>query len=96
MADIRLNLDDLQKLWSDLSRVCDQFGQTDGVGVDLIDAVGHDGLADRLEDFGSSWDERREDMVDDLDTVWRGVRLVEQGFRELDAELGDSLEGAVS
>lgn len=96
MADVDLNLDDLQNLWLDLSQVCDQFGQTDGVGSDLIDAIGHDGLTDRLEDFGSSWDERREDMVKDLDTVWRGVKQVEQGFREMDKELGQSLDGAVS
>lgn len=92
MADIELDLDDLQALWLDVSRVCDEFGKTDGVGKDLIGALGHDGLTDRVEDFGSSWDERREDMVEDLDTVWRGVRLVEQGFREMDKELGESLE----
>ncbi|TQL66167.1 hypothetical protein FB381_0015 [Nocardioides albertanoniae] len=96
MADIDLNLDDLQTLWFDLSNICDQFGQVDGVGSDLIGAIGHHGLTDRVQDFGSSWDERREDMVEDLDTVWRGVKLVEQGFREMDKQLGQGLDGAVS
>jgi hypothetical protein len=93
VADIDLDLDDLHALWLDVSRVCDEFGRTDGVGKDLIRAIGHDSLTDRVEDFGSSWDERREGMVEDLDTVWRGVRLVEKGFRQMDKELGQSLEG---
>lgn len=91
MADVELDLHELLVLWKALSKVCDRFGYSEGVGSDLIRAVGHDGLTDRLHDFGDSWDERREDMVADLDTVWRGVKLVEEAFTELDRTLAEGL-----
>lgn len=87
MADIELDLGDLHTLWVELSRVHRRFGEADGVGTRLVDAVGHRGLAGRLRDFGSSWDERREDLAEDLDRVWRGIRLVEEVHRELDLTL---------
>jgi hypothetical protein len=93
VADIRLNLDDLQVLWADLARVCRDFGDTHGLGSDLIDSVGHRGLTRRLRKFGSSWDERRKEMIEDLDTVWRGVKLVEEAYRELDITLAQDAPG---
>lgn len=87
MADIELDLGDLHTLWVELSRVHRRFGEAEGVDPRLLDAVGHAGLGGRLRDFGSSWDERREDLGEDLDKVWRGIRLVEEVYRELDLTL---------
>ncbi|WP_454084656.1 hypothetical protein [Georgenia sp. Marseille-Q6866] len=55
---------------------------------EAADAVGHDGLGDRLRSFADSWDGRREEILEDINTLSERCAVIAETFEQLDGELG--------
>lgn len=87
MADLQLDLEQLRQLWEDMSRTARQFGEVNGIGKELPDAVGHGGLNSKLHSFGSSWDEHRKKLIVNLDLLWKGIQVVQETFAEVEMML---------
>lgn len=88
---LRLDLSELEGLYKDLLNVSSSFSDIESVGQNLRDAVGHDGLGERVGQFGSGWDDRRKKIITSLDTIWHAVKAVETTFTDVDGKLANAL-----
>ena len=59
--------------------------------VVVLLAVGHAGLASRVESFASSWDQRRGELSEQLGQVQTHLNTAVEGFRTTDTELAKAL-----
>lgn len=75
----------------DIARIHSEFTGATARADSLSDAVGHAGLAERVEAFASSWDKRRSELAEQLDTVRKHLDTVVEGFRTTDEELAKAL-----
>jgi hypothetical protein len=60
---------------------------------DVAAAVGHPGLAERVREFASNWDQRRSELVEQLATVHGNLVTAADGFEATDTELAIAIEG---
>lgn len=86
----------LDSIETDVGRIKSEFTGATARSERLGDAVGHAGLAARVESFASSWDQRRSELVDQLDTVQTHLETVVEGFRTTDTELAKALTDQAS
>lgn len=91
MSDLLLDLDALDSLYKDLLGVSCTFGRIDWASDAVASAVGHDGLAAKVNEFADSWDDRREKTVESLDALWKQAQSVVDGFREADQAMAEIL-----
>lgn len=80
----------------DVGRIHSEFSGATARAERLGDAVGHAGLAQKVESFASSWDMRRGELVEQLDTVKKHLGTVVEGFRTTDTELAKALTDQAS
>lgn len=92
MADeLKIDLDELERLWKNLLAIDNSFTGLDSVARHLSEAVGHRGLGEAIERFESGWDIQREKIIKTLDTLWQTTSQVEKAFRETEQGLTDVL-----
>ncbi len=75
----------------DVGRIKSEFDGATARSERLGDAVGHAGLASRVESFASSWDQRRGELSEQLGQVQTHLNTAVEGFRTTDAELAKAL-----
>ena len=93
-GDLMLSTDLLLSTAESLAAVREEFATgTMGNSSGLGEAVGHDGLYDRLDSFRSSWEVHRGRMVENIDVLGRTMVTVADAFVELDTQLADGLGG---
>lgn len=91
MADLHLDLQELNQLYQDLIHVRSTFDHAAAVSRLAGEAVGHDGLKDKLHHFESDWDDRRRNISTSLGVVADTVHTISTTFRELDTKLKTAL-----
>ena len=87
MADLRYSLDLLHGLGSELTGLA---GALDGTAQDTswdAEEVGHRSVADALERFAGSWDDRRELLTRSLTEVGEMASASADTFAQVDEEL---------
>ena len=89
-AELRLDLDELEQLKKELVITSIAFGDIHRL-ESFGDAVGHNGLAQRVDEFSSSWDLRRAEIVAALDTLWRAVGQISGTFSDVDGQMAAHL-----
>jgi len=97
VADLQYNVELLDRLGRQLSGLADGLeGTTVGTGWD-DEEIGHRRVADALDDFAGSWDDKRGALTTSLREVGDMATSSAATFREVDdrlaAEIGAILEG---
>ena len=91
MPDLSLNPADVRDLGSHLSSIAAEFRDANTRSDRIAGAVGHSGLEDAVKDFAHEWDETREAMVDDIDTLSKTSIAIADAFEQTDQQLGRAL-----
>jgi len=95
MSDlIRLDLTVVSDAATQARTVKRTFDASDDSAHAAAAACGHDGLADTVERFASTWDDRRRDFADNLEKLAGALGDIEQAFNDLDRSLATSEGGA--
>lgn len=75
----------------DVDRIHSEFTDATARTDRLADAVGHAGLAERVQVFADNWDYRRGELADQLATVRDNLANIIEGFAAVDQELAAAL-----
>lgn len=59
----------------------------------IAEHVGHDGLADRARRFANAWDQRRKELLENIETLRADLATGSEAFETTDGDLAASLEG---
>ncbi len=95
MSDhLRCDLDQLEEAADQLSAIGREFQRAGDNADDARAAVGHAGLAARLDHFAEGWRIRREDLLDDMTHLADLTREAAETYRRVDDELAAALEGS--
>ncbi|MEE6272339.1 hypothetical protein [Georgenia wangjunii] len=95
MPDLRIDLEGLRDLGTDLGVVAREFGEANVSSDAVAEATGHPGLAEAVRSFAHGWDDKREDMVAGIEALGEGARAIADAFTDIDNEYAASLtEGA--
>lgn len=95
MADLQYSLDLLGGLGRDLDGMARSL---DGVAARTNwteQGIGHSRVANALEDFAGSWDDKRERLTTSLRAVGEMATASAQTFQEIDDELAGQIQEAV-
>jgi hypothetical protein len=92
MTDLKLDLDRLRQLNSDLLAVSAEFGSADEFSDSVANATGHDGLHDAVRDFAHKWNKKRPEMKDGVVKLQKKLQAITDGFTQLDAQLAKAME----
>lgn len=93
MDRIRLDVARLHRAGDALNTVKSEFTSATGNANVLAEAVGDDALAQALVEFADTWDDRRADMVANLEVLAQTASGIAQAFGDLDREYAAALEG---
>lgn len=89
VVDIDLLLDTGDQLTS----IVNEFEGADAYAANVADAVGDDTLAGAIRDFSTKWKNRREEMRESIANLAELTKATGEQFRDVDNQLGSSLEG---
>lgn len=84
--------DFLIRLAEDLGAVAREFEQANAGSDQAASAVGHPQLADHVRDFAHNWDDRRQKMLNNIQTLATSAAKVAEGFTQVDTQLGHAVE----
>jgi hypothetical protein len=91
MADlIQLDLTTIGAAAEQARSITRTFDESDDSAQRAAEACGHDELADTVERFASTWDDRRRDFAENLDALARALEGITRAFAELDRSLATS------
>ena len=89
MTDVRMDLAQLESTARMAKGLATTFDQAQDFADDLGGLTGHDGLADKIEDFGDKWDIAREKLRDNLRSQADFMQAIVDTFRDLDKKMGE-------
>ncbi len=89
-GELRIDMDELHGIWSDLLRVSATFDNIEAVSGRIEGAVGHHGLEKRVHEFSSGWNLRRERITKTLDVLWKAMQVIETSFETVDGKLAEA------
>ncbi len=87
MSDVRMDLARLQTAATAARGLAADFDDAESFADDLGGLTGHDGLSDKVSDFGGKWDIAREELRDNLRTQADFIQAIVDTFRDLDAQM---------
>lgn len=93
-GDLLLSTAVLQLIVDDLNVIRSEFDGADDFASDVAEATGDDQLEDEVRNFATSWNDKRSDMVDQVDNLIGQVSAIGEAFMETDSELARALEEA--
>lgn len=94
MADqLKVDMDQLERIRLKLSQVTNLLTGDDTFSAEAAEYVGHAHLAQRIRDFGTSWDDRREKLVLRLDRIEDAVGKIGSSFTNVETELKNAIGG---
>ncbi|WP_223691847.1 hypothetical protein [Leifsonia poae] len=96
MTDLKLDLELLGQLKSDLESIVAEFTGADDFSDAVAEATGHDGLSGHVRDFAHKWNDKRKKMTESVQTLEQSVGAVTDGFTQVDQGLAKALEDAAS
>ncbi|MGJ4844647.1 MULTISPECIES: hypothetical protein [unclassified Leifsonia] len=94
MTDLKLDLELLGQLKSDLEAIVSEFKGADDFSDAVADATGHDGLSGHVRDFAHKWNDKRKKMTESVESLSKSVAGVTDGFTKVDEGLATALEDA--
>lgn len=92
--DIKLDMDDLKALASDLRIVIEEFENANDNADDTADATGERELAGKVRGFASKWKIRRGKMIETIETLQQTIQTITETFEEADQDMARALEEA--
>lgn len=97
MSDaVWINYAILERTGRQLGNIIGELGDAGGLADELRSAIGSPygkgALADRVGDFESRWDDRRNDLIRDIEKIREHVVGVLDGFRDWDAETAAGMD----
>ena len=66
MADLKISTAILERVEADLNVILTAFQDASGIAGDVAEATGNERLYDRVDEFAGSWDDKREEMVEQI------------------------------
>jgi hypothetical protein len=96
MADLRVDLERLREVGTDLGRIGNEFDQANVRSDSLADATGHPGLADAVRSFAHAWDDTRADMLGGIQGMAEAASAIADAFTQTDGDLAAALTEASS
>lgn len=92
MSDqLRIDVGALDALWKDLCRASAVLGSAKYASSTLSEAVGHDDLKRRVEEFSGAWEHTRGTIVESMDAVWRQAKAIHETWVDADQQLAQIL-----
>lgn len=95
MSDVRIDLDELNQVYSKLETITAEFdnasGLADELAADIGAPFGETRLRDKAVDFEERWDNKREKLNESLKKVNEHVKGVIDGFEDWDGEAAIAL-----
>ena len=88
---LRIDVGALDALWNDLSRASVVLGSAKYATSALSEAVGHDILKRRVEEFSGAWDHTRGTIVESMDAVWQQAKAIHGTWVDADQQLAQIL-----
>lgn len=86
-----VDLDALRETANELKTLAKDFRNASKTAADAMGAVGHDQVADALDEFTSNWRRHRDALVSSLDAVAQMARDSRATYVEADEELAAEL-----
>jgi uncharacterized phage infection (PIP) family protein YhgE len=96
MDHLKLDLDRLKALNSDLDGIYQEFKGADDFSDSVATATGHNGLAGAVHDFAHAWNEKRPKMQDGVHKMQQKLTTVTDGFTKIDDELAKAMEHVIA
>jgi len=91
-----INFATLERTGRQLGNIIGELEDAGGLADELRAAIdkpyGNATLADRVGDFESRWDDRRKDLIRDIQKIREHVVGVLEGFRDWDAETAAGMD----
>ncbi|MGW5637101.1 hypothetical protein [Streptomyces sp. NPDC003832] len=79
---------------SGLSRVKKAFDGLEKLGGKYGDDFGHGGLADKFDDFASSWEINRGKLAEEVEALAGIAKTAAEVYDDIDRQLAEAIEGA--
>lgn len=89
---LSLNTAELQDTGTALRQVAEEFTNASDNSTTIGDAVGHDELRSRIDEFISNWDDKRDEMVESIDGLGDVAEGIGDAFEEIETELAKTLK----
>jgi len=93
--DLKLDLDRLKKLNSDLDAIHSEFEKADDFSDTVATATGHNGLAGAVHDFAHAWNEKRPKMSQSVKDLQSKLAGITDGFTQTDTQLAQAMEQVI-
>lgn len=93
MPDLSLSTDDLIAAGASLRSVAEEFYSADTNTERFAAAAGDERLARVIRRFSTSWDKKREGMVESISVLSDACGAIGGRFEEVDREFGAALRG---
>lgn len=95
MADrTRADIDMIKECSRDLTRLHREFDQRGNPAEDYDRAIGHGGLKDAFDEFGSTWKKTRKSLMKEIKKLADATHLAAQKYEEIDHELAEAIRGS--
>jgi hypothetical protein len=92
MPDVMLVSEVVDHLRIDLSRVQSEFERANETSYLAAEATGHLRLGLAVARFAESWDHRRVELVEQIETVRNHLEMIDTQFGNLEIELAHTFE----
>jgi len=94
MTDLRVDLDAVRQLGTDLGHVADELEQANARSDRIAAAVGHEHLARTVRKFAHDWDDTRKKITGSVRALADASTQVAEAFEQTDHDLAHALTDA--
>jgi len=91
MADLRVDIDQLDLLRIRLDKALEVINEDSDMSRDLGSLVGSSTLSGAINDFSSGWNKHRFDIRDNLEWLKDSIGKIGESFDNIDTELATAL-----
>lgn len=92
-GQLRVDTVVLREAGSSLRAIAQEFTNATAHSRDLGPALGHEGVAAQVRHFAISWDDRRNQMVEQIASLAQACAGIGEEFEALDTEFAAALRG---
>jgi uncharacterized protein YukE len=91
-STLRLDMTELTGLKSNLKATQSAFNGVHEAVAGLDSGVlGHEHLADKVQDFATGWEKRRKQITEDVDNIYDALTAIVDAFTQVDSDLNSAL-----
>lgn len=93
MADIKLDTSELRSRARALGSTCSTLRTVSGDAESIACAVGHDGLAGKVREFGNAWTINRDRLIKELEALSQVISAVADTYEDMDRQIASAAQG---